>query len=54
MEELRTYFEAHGKDEDMLEFVTPLARGVDDLQASTAWLMKNAMGDPDNAHCAQR
>jgi len=52
MEELRTYFEAHGKDEDMREFVTPLARGVDDLQASTVWLMKNAMSDPDNAGAA--
>jgi hypothetical protein len=52
MEELRTYIADRGQVGAMAEFVDPLARAVDDLQASTSWLMKNAMTNPENAGAA--
>ena len=52
MEVLRGYIAENDSNEEMSEFVTPLANAVDDLQASTSWLMKNALSKPDHAGAA--
>jgi hypothetical protein len=52
MEMLRTYIAEHGESEEMAEFTEPLGHAVDDLQGATAWLMKNALANPENAGAA--
>jgi len=43
-------FLSDNKDnEKMADFVGPLSKALADLQASTMWLMQNAMANPDNA-----
>ncbi|HET7411682.1 MAG TPA: acyl-CoA dehydrogenase C-terminal domain-containing protein, partial [Pararhizobium sp.] len=41
--------EAHRNDETMDFFTKHLKKGLNDLQASTMWFMRNAMAKPDNA-----
>jgi acyl-CoA dehydrogenase len=43
------YIKEHSVDAEMAPFVKPLGRAVDDLQRATTWLMRNALGKPDNA-----
>lgn len=52
MEILRSYIAEHGAADGMKEFINPLEGAVGDLQASTSWLMKNAMSNPENAGAA--
>jgi 3-(methylsulfanyl)propanoyl-CoA dehydrogenase len=41
--------EAHEGDDALAPFVSPLKRGLDDLQQATVWFMANALGNPDQA-----
>lgn len=52
MQVLKTYVAEYGATDDMAEFVDPLERAIDDLQGATAWLMKNALSNADNAGAA--
>jgi alkylation response protein AidB-like acyl-CoA dehydrogenase len=52
MELLRSFIAEHGTTANMTEFVEPLERAVNDLGAATSWLMKNALGNADNAGAA--
>ena len=52
MELLRSFIAEHGTTANMTEFVEPLERAVNDLEAATSWLMKNALGNADNAGAA--
>ena len=52
MELLRSFIAEHGTTANMPEFVEPLERAVNDLGAATSWLMKNALGNADNAGAA--
>jgi alkylation response protein AidB-like acyl-CoA dehydrogenase len=52
MELLRSFIAEHGTTANMTEFVEPLERAVNDLGAATSWLMKNALGNADNAGSA--
>jgi len=46
--EVGTFIEENA-DGDMADFTGPLKSGLEDLQKSTMWFMKNAMANPDNA-----
>jgi acyl-CoA dehydrogenase len=46
--EVGDFVSAHGNDPAMAPFVTPLKRGLDDLQGATVWFMANAFAKPDN------
>ncbi|MBO6724726.1 MAG: acyl-CoA dehydrogenase C-terminal domain-containing protein [Rhizobiaceae bacterium] len=50
--EVGDFCEAHREDENMKPFTKALKKGLNDLQASTMWLMQNAMAKPDNAGAA--
>jgi len=52
MKLLRNYIAQHAATAGMNEFIEPLGLAVDDLQGSTTWLMKNALGNADNAGAA--
>lgn len=52
MEILKGFIAGETATDGMAEFVDPLRRAVDDLQASTSWLMQNALTEPDNAGAA--
>jgi hypothetical protein len=47
--EVGDFCEAHRNDETMGFFTKHLKKGLNDLQASTMWFMRNAMAKPDNA-----
>jgi alkylation response protein AidB-like acyl-CoA dehydrogenase len=56
---LRTYTKlvgdfiaAHTDDATLAPFIAALARALEDLQAATGWLMRNALMQPDNAGAA--
>ena len=50
--EVGDFCEAHREDEKMKPYTKALKKGLNDLQASTMWLMQNAMAKPDNAGAA--
>jgi len=50
--EVAGFAKAHGGDEAMKPFVTPLSSALGHLQQATGWLMQNAMTKPDNAGAA--
>ena len=50
--EVGDFCEVHREDEKMKPFTKALKKGLNDLQASTMWLMQNAMAKPDNAGAA--
>ncbi|WP_127520479.1 acyl-CoA dehydrogenase C-terminal domain-containing protein [Mesorhizobium sp. Z1-4] len=50
--EVGDFCEAHREDETMKPYTKALKKGLNDLQASTMWLMQNAMAKPDNAGAA--
>jgi len=52
MKLLRNYIAQHATTAGMNEFIEPLGHAVDDLQGSTTWLMKNALGNADHAGAA--
>jgi alkylation response protein AidB-like acyl-CoA dehydrogenase len=51
-EAITTYIAEHKSDAAMLPFVEPLEKSLGHLQASTMWLMQNAMQAPNNAGSA--
>ena len=50
--EVGSFCSANKDNEAMAPFVQPLSKALSDLQASTMWLMQNAMKDPDEAGAA--
>ncbi|MGB6119511.1 MAG: acyl-CoA dehydrogenase C-terminal domain-containing protein [Mesorhizobium sp.] len=50
--EVGDFCEANRANEEMAPFTKGLKKGLNDLQASTMWLMQNAMTNPDNAGAA--
>jgi acyl-CoA dehydrogenase len=50
--EVGEFCEEHRSDEKMAPFTKALKKGLNDLQAATMWLVKNAMQKPDNAGAA--
>ena len=50
--EVGSFCSAHKDDEEMAPFVKPLSDALADLQASTMWLMQNAVQNPDEAGAA--
>ena len=50
--EVGSFCSSHKENEEMAPFVKPLSDALSDLQASTMWLMQNAMKDPDEAGAA--
>ena len=50
--EVGDFCEANRGDETLAPFTKALKKGLNDLQASTLWLMQNAMKNPDNAGAA--
>jgi alkylation response protein AidB-like acyl-CoA dehydrogenase len=51
-ETLGAYVAEHKANAEMTPFVEPLERSLGHLQASTMWLMQNAMANPNNAGAA--
>lgn len=47
--EVGAFAKAHGGDEAMAPYVSPLSTALGHLQQATMWLMQNAMAKPDNA-----
>ena len=50
--EVGDFCEAHRNDEAMAPHTKALKKGLNDLQASSMWLMQNGMANPDNAGAA--
>ncbi len=50
--EVGDFCEDNRSDEKLAPFTKALKKGLNDLQASTMWLMQNAMQKPDNAGAA--
>ncbi|MCC0044337.1 MAG: acyl-CoA dehydrogenase C-terminal domain-containing protein [Brucellaceae bacterium] len=50
--EVGDFCEEHREDDKMKPYTKALKKGLNDLQASTMWLMQNAMAKPDNAGAA--
>jgi len=50
--EIGDFCEANRNDEKMAPFTKAIKKGLNDLQASSMWLMENGMKNPDNAGAA--
>ena len=50
--EVGAFVAEHEKDEALAEYVKPLGKALNDLQAATMWLMQNGMKNPDDAGAA--
>ena len=47
--EVGAFCSENKENQDLAPFVKPLSKALSDLQASTMWLMQNAMSNPDEA-----